>query len=380
MQITVNFRLIKRIIIINTSFDCIILQCYLLNMVYIKSGYMNPETISKICNHFQLGNCINHIKVENGGQHYMWHFFTDTGEYAVKQLSKLDKNYELSEEVASTFREKGVKAVCANRGQDTKYMLVDEQSRFLVYPWIQGKVLSDKESSEKYIKEIAKISASMHNICLQVPGISYNKQPLSQEDLNKEIQEGQTQITHDIAKAKSENADFAEALTTRSLSLLEMLKKAKLAENILTDDLLVCHTDVNSGNLIWVNDIPWLVDWEDVEQANRTFTALKTAYLWSLNDGQLFPVMLTEYNQFGGKLNPDHIEAAFDLIVRDELNWMMENVRRFCDPETSPEQKTKCSETIVGVLEHLDNAIPEVKKRFSLNKQSILSDQQQISM
>lgn len=85
-------------------------------MVYLINKHLNL-----ICDHFNLGIPTQApTRVHGGLLHIMWRLDTDKSSYAIKQLSKdidlqneqVIKNYELSEQIASSFIAQNIPGVC----------------------------------------------------------------------------------------------------------------------------------------------------------------------------------------------------------------------------------------------------------------------------
>jgi hypothetical protein len=98
----------------------------------------------------------------------MWRLDTDTGSYAIKQLSKdidlqddqVIKNYELSERIASRFMAQDIPGVCA-LSQSDKHLLIIDECGYLVYPWVNAKALGKDEINEDQALIIARLLAKM---------------------------------------------------------------------------------------------------------------------------------------------------------------------------------------------------------------------------
>lgn len=83
---------------------------------------MNKSQLSKICQYFELGtSTVQPSRVLGGLMNFMWCLETETGLYAIKQISKdIDvKNplvrdyYELTETIAYRFAKQGIPAISA---------------------------------------------------------------------------------------------------------------------------------------------------------------------------------------------------------------------------------------------------------------------------
>ncbi len=139
---------------------------------------MNNNHLTQICHHFNLGNPIDTpIRVYGGLLHIMWKVKTDKNPYAIKQISndiditdkKIAHNYNLSEEIANSFKAHEIPAISAI-AKNHEYLFVIEKIGYLVYPWIEAKI--NKAPNESQALKIANILAKIHAINLKIPGIA----------------------------------------------------------------------------------------------------------------------------------------------------------------------------------------------------------------
>lgn len=141
---------------------------------------MNPSHLKFLTKHFHLGTCSRNpvTRLYGGLLHIMWRLDTDKGSYAIKQLSKdidlqneqVIKNYELSEQIASSFIAQNIPGVCA-LSQSDKHLLITDGYGYLVYPWVNAKALDKDEINEGQALIIARLLAKMHLINLCFEGI-----------------------------------------------------------------------------------------------------------------------------------------------------------------------------------------------------------------
>ena len=105
-----------------------------------------------------LGNKINNIdKVIGGLSHRMYKVETDKGIYAVKELNagvmkreKAYSNFVFSEKVTDIVKENGISAIGALK-LNNDIMLKIEDSYFMVFEWLEGRILKAEEITEKQV-------------------------------------------------------------------------------------------------------------------------------------------------------------------------------------------------------------------------------------
>ena len=118
-----------------------------------------------------LGNKINNIdKVTGGLSHRMYKVETDKGIYAVKELNsgvmkreKAYANFGFSEKVTDIAKENGISAIGALKFNNDIMLKIDD-SYFMVFEWLEGKILKAEEITDKHCESIGNILAQIHNI------------------------------------------------------------------------------------------------------------------------------------------------------------------------------------------------------------------------
>ena len=122
-----------------------------------------------ICRNYNLGKVMRPLEKVSGGLiHKMWKMVTSKGSFALKELNSeimkrpsLIENMNKSEMIANKYKEFDVDAVCTI-GVDNAYVFENSGKYFMVYPWIDGKVITDPadvtlEIARKISLNLAKI-------------------------------------------------------------------------------------------------------------------------------------------------------------------------------------------------------------------------------
>ena len=287
----------------------------------------------KICAQFNLGVPIGSpTRVHGGLLHSMWRMDTDKGSYAIKQISKdidltndqIIQNYDLTEEIASRFKELGIPAIHAIN----KLTIIDGVG-FLVYPWTNAKAVLVPTESQAL--KIATILAKIHLINLKIPEIAEVILPIHK-----------TQELPDVMRAA--NKTYAEAIP------------------ILKQHLVISHGDLDPKNVLWDSqDNPILIDWESARLINPTYEIINTSLDFSGNNQGLFIKMIEEYKKSGGNLK--NIEAAFAGVLGNWINWLSFNIKRSSssDLEIKRLGQEQVDQTMATILK-LQAIIPELIK------------------
>ena len=118
----------------------------------------------------QIGNIINIEKVTGGLSHRMYKVTTDKGIYAVKELNlgimkrkEAYSNFIFSEKVTKIAKENKINAIGAMK-LNNNYITKINENYFMIFEWIEGKILKAEQITEKHCEVIGEILAKIHNI------------------------------------------------------------------------------------------------------------------------------------------------------------------------------------------------------------------------
>ncbi len=292
---------------------------------------MNQNHLKHLSQHFNLGQQVRSPeRVQGGLLHIMWRLDTDKGSYAIKQLSKdinlkneqVIKNYELSEQIASSFMAQNIPGVCA-LSQSDKHLLIIDGCGYLVYPWVNAKALDKDEVNEGQALIIASLLAKMHLINLHLEGIC---EPEFDIHDNKHI-------TNLIKQSTQMQVPFADILNSKLSIFLEINESYLGSIEILKKHTVIGHGDLDQKNVLWTdNKEPLLIDWESARKLNPTYEIVNAALDWSgvttylkIN---LFHKMLKSYSESGGLIEKRMVEAAFYGVMGNWIKWIVYNINR----------------------------------------------------
>ena len=300
----------------------------------IKALSGNPEHIQHLCSRLDIGSQQRQLcRVYGGFHHKMWRLETDRGTYAIKQLSadtdlsQADSanHYNVTEAVAETFAGHGISAIFALK-RNTQYLQVIENIGYLVYPWTNAVALDIGDISEKHACEIARVLAKMHCANISVPGLKDVRFDIHPED----------KIISLVKRAGECNVRKSNVLNEQLPTFLSIVDTQKTAVQILEKHAVISHGDLDHKNVLWSDaDTPILIDWESARNLNPTYETLLEALDWSgitvKFDYSLFKKIISSYREAGGVIEGSSLQASFDCILGDWVNWLMYNVGRAID-------------------------------------------------
>jgi thiamine kinase-like enzyme len=325
----------------------------------------NPTHVEYLCNRLGLGIPQGQLSRVSGGlQHRMWRLDTDSGTYAIKQLSSgssLDEletrqHYNATEAVAEAFANQGIPAVFARR-YDGDYLQVIEGAGYLAHPWREATALPVERVSEHHALRVARILARMHSLELGFP-------QLKKHEFDEQSADNIVQL---VELAQAFHTKLADTLQRGLPTFLEIVDGQAAATEILDRHLVISHGDLDQKNVLWdAGDDPWLIDWESARMLNPTYEilleALNWSGAWSMFDPGLFGNIILAYRQAGGVIEGEAVTAAYHCILGDWVYWLMYNVGRCLDLEDA-DRRARGEEQIafsLAVLQRIMDHVPEL--------------------
>ena len=314
---------------------------------------MNERHLKLLLSHFGIGAAVTTAKRIYGGLlHKMYHVETDRGAYAVKELSKdidlsnesIVKNYELTENISEVFLKKDINAVpalCAAK----KHMFITDGAGYLIYPWVNAKALDSDKVNPDYACKIAKIIYKMHELNIRIPELS---------DAVFDFHEDEA-ILESISLANNRSPEIFSMLDKNINAILKANREYNSSIDILKGKTVVSHGDLDQKNVLWDNDaIPYLIDWESARKLNPIYEIINAALDWSgiikNFDEKTFFAMIEAYKNDKDLFNLQNLEAAFNGVLGNWINWLVYNIKRSCN-DKDLEQR------VLGV-EQLNQTIP----------------------
>ncbi len=281
----------------------------------------------------------------------MWRVETERGTYAVKELcpaadlSDEDtiNDYNVSEAIAETFAGIGIAAVVALKVADDYLTIVGDRG-YLVYPWCDYTALEQHQVDERHGLEVARLLARMHCADIHVAGIKGT-------ELEAFPVERVDELVHSAGERRALNARSLSSHRRRFGEIVQLHNEAIVE---LNKELVIGHGDLDQKNILWDDrDRPVIIDWESAGRFSPTYEIILAALDWSgaaseLKPG-LFRRMLEAYQDAGGKLEIDAMEASVDYIVGEWVIWLLYGVGLSLE-EPDPRQREIDAEQLESLI------------------------------
>jgi len=259
-----------------------------------------------------------------GSQNDVFIITTNTKKYILKKYCFTDlqslKEREEQLRISKIWNDNGIPCV-----QPLTSIYSLNGNYFIIYPYIEGINYNEGELNKEQVEKIAKIQARMHKLHIRTWLPCHNK-----------VIKYKKAIIQDVIDKCNSSIEFGK------------------------NELCVCHNDFKPLNIIWVDDNPYIVDFDAVYKNNPTFSLIESAYTnchkGNEIDMDLFEIYINSYKKeykhkiknvtdaiygsWNGKLQwLDYLtnNRADDLGIEDLTNQMVNyqkyvsDIKRFLD-------------------------------------------------
>lgn len=288
------------------------------------------KKIEKLIQENHLGNSIINIdKVIGGLSHRMYKVETNKGIYAVKELNagvmkkeKAYSNFVFSEKVTDIVIENGISAIGAIKFNNDIMVKIDD-SYFMVFEWLEGKILEPEEITNKHCEIIGKMLAEIHNI-------DFSR---IEDEERKKVETNSFDWNRYIPLAEEQDKPYIQELKTNIELLYELNKNSVKALEYAKNNLVISHTDLDRKNVIWQDDKAFIIDWEASGYINPTIELIQVAWYWSGGDKEdidyiKFKRIINSYKQSYKRKIDKNIDILINADNYGGLAWLDYNLKR----------------------------------------------------
>jgi len=262
-------------------------------------------------------------RLTGGFTHRMYSLTTVRGRFAVKLLNPhimarpdaMD-NFRRAESLEALLEKTAVPILPALRFGGEKMQALGGQY-FYIYDWFDGRALSGSEILPSHCSIIGAGLAQIHRI-------DRREEPCAPEPIGFDWDF----LTGRLLDAQPELGALVKG---RRDMLHECQRRANEAFGRLPAVTAICHSDMDSKNVLWRGDECRIIDLECLGRSNPHLELYETALYWSgieecSIDPQRFEAFIRSYAEAGGELPPDW--AAVHDANAGRLGWLEYNIRR----------------------------------------------------
>jgi len=263
-----------------------------------------------LCRQLNLGALVEEPTRLNGGfLHRMYRIVTKSGVYAVKHLNPhvmarptAAANFAAAEALERKLERTDLPLLPALTIGGRKMQEMDGDF-FYVFPYFDGKALTDGEITPAHCAVVGDILAKLHEV-------EKKQQPIARETLDFDWD--------------------GFALSAEDKALLGQMQEAANSA-ILPPLSAICHNDMDPKNVLWNGMTCRVIDLECLDYNSPYIETLETALCWAgyergTVDLDRFRAFVTAYARAGGDLDTDW--AVVYRANAGRLGWLHYNLLR----------------------------------------------------
>lgn len=290
------------------------------------------------------------VQVTGGLMHKMFKVVTEKGRYIVKLLNPnimqrptAMGNYKIADDMEKILKQSNIPAVYALIYNGSKMQELNGQY-YYVFEWYDGRSLKDDEIKIFHCQRIGEVLAKIHNIDLKNKSferneiyIDWRKYVSLAKDMNSPV--------YDIIK---DNVDLFNYSMTKGNVAIKKIPPVKV----------ICHNDMDSKNVLWLDDDFKLIDLECLGYSNPYLELFELALCWSgyesCNiDFSLFNAFFKAYFE-NTNLDTDIDWEVMYYSNYGRLEWLEYNIKRalMLECDTAEEQQLGIRE-VKETVEHI---------------------------
>ena len=143
---------------------------------------------------------------------------------------------------------------------------------------------------------------------------------------------------------KIENKELKELLKSNINLFEELDKKAVKSINLIQNNLVISHKDLDLPNILWNEYDFIIIDWESTGMVNPIMELIDTAWNWSGGqkycDTEKFRCFVEEHQKHIVELKDFNI--AIDADFKAKFGWLEYKLKRVCGIENALMKKKSC--------------------------------------
>ena len=328
------------------------------------------QKIVHLCTEYNLGNVTSKPAMITGGLlHKMYRVVTDKGEYAVKALNPdimqrpaAMRNMVNSERISHALKKEIPLIAAREFDGKRKHVIGLDNVYYMVFEWLEGKTVFMPQITKYHCEQIGKILGKIHSSNLCLDGIEKEQDSRDLFDWDSLLEEAQKQ-----------NAAWYLAFEESILQIKEWDKLVVDSMPSLSEYQVISHRDLDPKNVMWKDDMPFIIDWEAAGYVNPFQELVEVLNYWTVDangdyDKEKCKAMMQAYKQYMDMSKADWaavLNGSFDGM----LGWLAYNVKRALGLEGSSEMdKREGEEQLIETIHELkryDSCVEQLKDFLS---------------
>ncbi len=300
--------------------------------------------IEKFCEIYELGTVINISKITGGLMHKMFKVETTKDVYCIKLLNpevmnrkEAYDNFVISENISNLAKDNNIPVSNALK-INGNYLNKLDDFYYMVFKYIDGKVLKDREITVDHCKKIGHLLAHIHLLNYESIGLKVEQNHVNDEYDWKDY----------INNPNFSLMSYSYLYLGNYKKYYSLLKRVNERYNDSNNKYAICHRDLDPKNVMWKDNNPIVIDWESSCVDNPFRELFEVALNWSgfLSDNfrkEKFKAVFEEYSTII-KLENVKWYSIICGNLKGRFDWLKYNLDRSLGIITSDYSEQKLGE------------------------------------
>ena len=348
----------------------------------IRWMFMYNILIEEFCEAHQLGEAKEVRQFPTGLANQSYYVETKTGKYVLKALNpskyiseEMIEKILITEYIAEIANQSGVTSISAKR---INGMLINSfhKQHYIVYDYCDGKIIPMNSLTIKNCYEVGRMLADLHNLNIKFKKFENSKNIQNHNYGGFKQLNAKVDWDSYLKKSSKHSPKWLSLLNNEITNLYEVFDISFSAYlSFIPQDVVIAHGDVYNHNVLWKDNVPFIIDWETTGFVDSTYDCIYSAMRWatknhtkhgedSLDRDRLYS-FLTGYAE-KRNINIDNIEISLCMVLYKKLNLLRNAFVRYLNPKDESSKKRAESRIVftlstLGDFKNLLNELDKVK-------------------
>jgi len=335
--------------------------------------------IEEFCESHHLGEVKEARLLPAGITNQTYFVETTTGKYVVKALNpyryktKEDiQKLETTEYISELANQNGVSTIAAKRINGKLINILHEQ-HYIVFDFFEGDIIPLNRISVENCFDVGRMLAELHNLSFKEQKKLNSKNKIQMHNYAEQFK-GKVDWDHYYKKAAKNSPKWLSRLKNEIVNLYEVFDLSFAAYlSFIPQDVVIAHGDLFNHNILWKDNVPYIIDWEAAGFIDATYDCVYTAIRWSTKnytedkedavDRYRLYAFLNGYLE-KRSINIENIEISLYMILYKRLTYFRNALIKYLNPRNESSKNRAESQIIytLSIFRDYKNLINELER------------------
>lgn len=275
--------------------------------------------MKELFNKLDLGDVVS-IENIDSSQNSTYKVTTLTGKYLLKKYSSdvikdeidlMTRKKQIN--ISKILNSNGILTILPIEFYNENFIIYNDEY-YLIYNYLEYKVLTEEELTVQHIKKLASTLASIHKLNINCD------LPIQYKEIN---------INYEIYLDKFKNEEYAlklyELLLNNKNELSQLINECNLVLPNIKNDLCISHNDYKLKNILWNKNQMYLIDFDATCLSNPIVFLAESSFALTRQENSInfdfYIEYIKKYNDIYGKSKTNYKDALM-CAMNGKLQWL----------------------------------------------------------